>query len=165
MLHGFDRFEDMDFNALMKLYREGNLENGAYFYPAESKERQLTLAEQDCLKYLKQDFFAKPGVRYWVWEEGGAYISALRLEPMEQGLLLEALETEPSHRCRGYARALLAAVLRELPKDSTVYSVVSDDNEASLRAHKSCGFLAVPMPPAMAAIYDSKYYVTLSVTT
>lgn len=165
MLRMFDRLEDMDFDSLMKVYREGNLENGKYFYPLESEDRQLALAECDFRKYLNNDFFSKPDACYWIWEESGTYISALRLESVRQGMLLEALETDPDCRCRGYAKKLLKTVLRALPQGRMIYSVVANDNIASLRTHRSCGFSTVPMPEDLKEIYNAEYYVTLAVTT
>ena len=74
-----------------------------------------------------------------MWQESGAYVSALRLEPYKDGWLLEALETAPDHRRRGWAKALMRAVL-EMLGETTVYSHVSRRNEASLRTHYACGF-------------------------
>ena len=130
---------ELDFPALMEIYAEGNMENGAEFYPDESPERQRMLAEEDFRDYLRRDFFTVPGAYYAIWSENGGAVSALRLEPYRDGLLLEALETAPGHRCRGYACALVKAVLAQVGA-AKVYSHVGKRNAPSLRVHERCGF-------------------------
>ena len=129
----------LSFGALMEVYREGNLENGRRLAPSETEARQLQIAEQDFYTYLRDCFFTRPGAAYCVLEENGKYISALRLEPYEDGLLLEALETAPALRGRGYASRLIREVQQELG-NVRIYSHVSKKNIASLKAHRHCGF-------------------------
>lgn len=142
MLNFYDRLQDMDFAALMAIYVEGNQENAAERYPQEPAAYGIMLAEQDFYQYLRKCFFPAPGARYAVWVENGMYVSALRLEPYQDGLLLEALETKPEKRHNGYAKALIRAVLQQLKAQggTPVYSHVSKRNIASIRTHESCGF-------------------------
>ena len=79
---------------------------------------------------------------YAVWEENGQYISAVRFEPYRDGILLEALETAPEHRGKGYAAKLVCAALLQLQLQK-VYSHVSKKNTASLALHERCGFVKV----------------------
>lgn len=130
---------ELDFGALMQVYEEGNLENGAEFYPNLSGNEQLIRAQEDFYAYLRECFFQTDGAVYAIWEGQGRYLSALRLEPWQDGLLLEALETAPDLRGRGYAKALIRSVLGILP-EQTVYSHVSKKNTASLAVHAACGF-------------------------
>ena len=139
MLIRFDSLNELDFSKLMAVYREGNRENGEIKYPYLSAELAAARAEDDFYDYLRTDFFAHPGASYWVWEENGIYISALRLEPFEDGLLLEALETEPNYRKMGYAKKLIFATLEAL-SDTVIYSHVHKRNKPSLATHKACGF-------------------------
>lgn len=134
--------KELSFNSLMEIYIEGNQENGAERWPEESRMRQIQLAEQDFYCYLTECFFATPGAVYAVWEADGKYVSALRLEPYRDGLLLEALETDPEQRRKGYAAALVTAVQGWLREQGSVkiYSHVSKWNAASLRTHEKCGF-------------------------
>lgn len=99
-------------------------------------------AEQDLHQYLKDVFFRTPGAMYAIWEEKGRYVSALRLEPYRDGLLLSALETAPSHREKGYAEALIREALR-VCGSGKVYSHVGKTNAASLHTHCSCGFRTI----------------------
>lgn len=123
----------------MEVYAQGNLENGQANWPEESEMRQIALAEQGFYQYLQQVFFRTPGARYLIWDENGHYVSALRLEPYRDGLLLEALETAPRHRQKGYAVKLMAAAL-QYAGNVRIYSHVGKKNTASLRTHEKCGF-------------------------
>ena len=134
MLLIMKRLEELDFSALMDVYIEGNLEKAE-----EYGDGGLLRAEWEFRDYLREDFFRQRNAFYAVWEEKGKYVSALRLEPHKDGWLLEALETAPDRRRKGYAKMLIGAVL-ELMGQTIVYSHVSKRNEASLRTHYACGF-------------------------
>ena len=139
MLIVAERLSDLSFGKLMAVYREGNLENGQENWPEEPEARQIALAEQDFYQYLSEIFFRTSGAAYLIWEDQGKYISALRLEPYRDGLLLEALETLPEKRRNGYAAKLVLAAL-EYAGRQNVYSHVSRKNVPSLRTHEKCGF-------------------------
>ena len=135
VLHTAHSIRELDFSRLMEIYIEGNLQKA---------EEGLTLleAEQDFYQYLREVFFPTPGARYFVWVEEGAYVSALRLEPYGDGWLLEALETAPNHRRKGYGRRLVESVIA-LSEYERVYSHIHRKNEPSLRLHEACGFRKV----------------------
>ena len=139
MLITANSLRDIAFGKLMDVYQEGNLENGQDRWPDESAGRQLALAEENFYNYLQQVFFKTEGALYLIWEDNGKYVSALRLEPYRDGLLLAALETNPQMRKRGFAEKLVKAVL-ECVGEKRVYSHVSKTNAASLRTHEKCGF-------------------------
>jgi len=67
---------------------------------------------------------------------------AVRFEPYRDGLLLEALETAPDERNKGYAKQLLSDGLAYLRKrgSMTVYSHIHKKNKASVSVHTACGF-------------------------
>ena len=134
-----NNLRELSFGKLMEVYAEGNLENGCDLWPDELEARQIALAEQEFYNYLQQVFFRTPHAQYLIWEVKGRYVSALRLEPYRDGLLLEALETAPVERRKGYAEALLRATL-EHAGDVKIYSHVGKKNIASLRTHEKCGF-------------------------
>lgn len=133
------KLRELSFGKLMEVYQEGNLENGQIHYPDEQEDRQIALAEQDFYQYLHQVFFRTDGAVYFIWEEHGKYVSALRLEPYRDGLLLAALETHPQMRRKGYAAKLILEVMT-YAKELSIYSHVSKKNIASLRTHEKCGF-------------------------
>ena len=131
--------KDLSFGKLMEVYTEGNLENAQELWPDEPVGRQLALAEEEFYLYLYQTFFRTQGARYLILQEGGRYVSALRLEPYRDGLLLEALETAPECRRQGHAAALMLAAL-DYAKGMKIYSHVNKGNVPSLRTHEKCGF-------------------------
>lgn len=98
--------------------------------------------QNDLYDYLYEDFFRVRGAFYALWESQGCYVSALRAEPYRDGYLIEALETHPAERERGYAKSLLDAVLHsgKIPAGHPVYAHVHKKNAASLAVHAACGF-------------------------
>lgn len=133
---------ELSFSNLMEVYVEGNQENAEDFWPELPAGQRLLRAEQEFYQYLQEVFFAAPGALYAVWEENGKYMSALRLEPYRDGLLLEALETEPSQRRRGHAEKLIRAV-QDFCGNVKIYSHVGKNNIPSLKVHEKCGFTRI----------------------
>ncbi len=142
MLKLFHKLRELDFEQLMAVYEEGNRENAEEFFPDDTPAVQLERAKQSFEEYLREDFFRVPGAFYAVWEQGGEYVSALRLEPYEDGWLLEALETKPLERRKGYAAQLIAAATEKIP-NGPVYSHVGKRNAASMAVHLQCGFVKI----------------------
>ena len=141
MLHLAKQFHQLNFAQLMMVYEEGNRENGALLHPELPEGQQILQAEQSFYQYLRECFFRTQGAVYAVWLENGQYVSALRLEPYEDGLLLEALETAPCERKKGYAEKLIRAVQAQFPQK--IYSHVHKKNTASLKVHQKCGFCQI----------------------
>ena len=139
MLRIIRKMRELDFPALMEVYEEGNRENGEELWPELPEGLRMLSAEQAFRQYLQECFFVTPEAVCCVWLENGKYVSALRLEPYQDGLLLEALETAPHSRRKGYAAALIKAVL-ETFGEKKIYSHVSKRNTPSLRVHEKCGF-------------------------
>ena len=139
MLLVVEKLKDLSFSQLMDVYEEGNRENAEELWPNLDPAQQILLAEQEFYQYLRQVFFPTENARYYIWEEKGHYVSALRLEPYRDGMLLEALETAPSQRKKGYAVQLIQAVQTACPEQK-LYSHVSKRNTASLGTHEKCGF-------------------------
>lgn len=144
MLVVVNRLKDLYFSDLMEVYLDANRERGLTLAPEEPEARRIALAEQDFYCYLRDCFFSCPEARYCIWEENKRYVSALRLEAYRDGLLLEALETVPNQRRRGYAGRLIQSVQRLLEQQGTVllYSHVDKRNKPSLKTHFCCGFEA-----------------------
>lgn len=117
-------FPELDFEKLCRVYE----------YDAYSYAKRNALYD-----YLREDFFTLKNVFYAVWVVDGEYVSALRMEPYEDGYLLEALQTANPERNKGYAKCLLEAVLHSDRVD-TVYAHVYKNNRASISVHRACGF-------------------------
>ena len=139
MLKSVYALKDLQFSSLMAVYEESNRDNGEEFYPNLPPEQQLLCAEQDFYQYLRTGFFNRDGDVCCIWVENGVYVSALRLQKFEDGLLLEGLETHPQYRGRGYAKKLIAAVIEQRSCDK-IYVHISRKNIASIAAHTACGF-------------------------
>lgn len=145
MLKIIKTMAELDTKQLMSVYSEGNLENGEMLFGDLSADIQRIKAEDTFLSYLREDFFHQPDAVYAVWVEDNNYLSALRLEPYKDGLLLEALETAPNARRKGYACKLIGAVFSYLGATpwNKVYSHISKRNLPSIGVHKKCGFVQV----------------------
>lgn len=139
MLKIVEHPRELSFPLLMAVYREENRKNGVEDFPEEPELRQLELAEDGFRRYLWEVFFRTPGAFYALWEENGSYVSALRVEPYRDGLLLAGLETLPEKRGCGYGETLVEAV-QHLPQVKKLYSHVEKSNAPSLALHKKRGF-------------------------
>lgn len=144
MLRKIESFSELDSRKLMNVYAEGNEENAEYFYPNEpDRAAAVKRVETNFLGFLKKEFYSRPGSVYWVLEEDGEWVSALRASRIREGLYyLEALETRPDRRREGFAARLLTAVTQELKIGGPfrLYDCVSRRNAASLKTHERCGF-------------------------
>lgn len=142
MLKIIGKIGELNTHQLLDVYTQSHTDYGRKCLPELSSHEQLTRAQEDFLSYLREDFFQQKDAFYAVWIVDGIYQSALRLEPYRDGMLLQALETAPNARRKGYASSLIAEVLKNLQGSSykAVYSHVEKRNIPSLAVHKNCGF-------------------------
>lgn len=131
---------ELDFRQLMDIYEEGNRENAREQYPQMPVEQGVGEAEQDFYALLKDGFFSSPDAFYGIWAVDGRYVSALRMEPYRDGWLVEAVETKPQCRRKGYAGELMKAVFAHL-QTGKVYSHIHKKNLPSQKLHEGFGFL------------------------
>ena len=127
---------------LMDIYRQSNIENIAYFFPdAGNEETGLAMVENSFMEFM-EEFITREENRCYIWEEEGEWLSALRVERFDGYWFLEALETRPDRRKRGYAERLMIAVIQRLRGYGRVIirDSVSKNNEASIALHRKCGF-------------------------
>ena len=143
MLHLYPSAKGFPFSALPAIYRDSLRSSGAFQYPEEPRAQQELQAEADFLSYIRLDFFPRQGSLYALWDQDEKFISAARIEPYRDGVLLSGLETAPEQRCRGGASHLLESLLESLQEHGIrrVYSHVRKDNAPSLAVHKRCGFV------------------------
>ena len=141
MLKIYNCLADIDFRQLMDVYEEWNRINGKSVYGKFPANLQMLYSEQDFYAYLVE-FFREPSARYAVWIHDGRYVSALRLEAYNNGLLLNALETRLDTRNCGFAKMLIKSVLNDLRSKGSgvLYSHIQKNNAISIRAYLSCGF-------------------------
>ncbi len=142
MIHVIKSISQLNIAQLLMVYEESNRKNGSEKYRNYSAERQLALAEDDLVDYLRNDFFRQSDAFCGVWVADGLYKSALRIESYLDGVLLHALETAPDARKMGYAYSLVSSVLEYLRQEGygVVYSHIHKRNSPSIRLHEKCGF-------------------------
>lgn len=135
-----NEYDQMDIHMLLELYRESNIQRAREIRWCDKPSDRLDIVEDEFLEYLRTDFFASQGAFYAVWQERDLYVSALRVEPFDDGVLVEAVETHPQYRRKGFAKRLIKEVLAMVDKKYPVYSHVHKNNTASVGLHISCGF-------------------------
>lgn len=88
------------------------------------------------------DFFCNLHGSYFILIEDSAYVSAVRAQKFEDGILISGLQTKREQRNKGYAKCLLKCVCDEIRRggDVPIYSHVSEKNSVSLAVHRSCDF-------------------------
>lgn len=138
MLQIVRKLEDIPFSDLMAVYEESNRENGACRYPTKDKSLQLIEAEQDFYAYLHA-FFQQENSYYALWRQDGGLVSAVRVEPYQDGWLVAGLETRPDARRKGSAKDLLQALLAQMDL-LPVYSHIAKSNIPSQNVHLTVGF-------------------------
>lgn len=130
----FDHLHNMRFSQLTQVYAQTLGCSG---------NNNLLEAEQDFYQYLQDVFFVSDDAFYAVWLESEKYVCALRIEPYKDGYLLAGLETCPQQRGKGYAKALVSAVIDSLKAENKpvrIYAHILKSNIASIRVHERCGF-------------------------
>ena len=144
MLKIIEELDQLDIGQIMTVCYETNLKYGADRYGNLSPNLQLLYAEQDLYAYIEM-FLADDGTAYAVWAPEGVYKAVLRVERYSDGLIITGLETCLTDRQKGYATALLNAVILFLKEHFTgkVYSHIEKTNSASLRLHQKVGFTMV----------------------
>ena len=95
--------------------------------------------EQSFVNYLQEVFFRTKGAVYCIWVLNGCYVSALRLEPYADGMVLAGLKTAKDAWGKGYATALIRSAMEWLGTGK-VYSHIHHYNKASIAVHQRCGF-------------------------
>ncbi len=145
MILEINTFDQVDERKLMDVYQESNTENTHYFYPdLSNQDEALQKVECDYLSYIENDFLANRKNRYMILEHDGIWVCALRLYCVNDKLYyIEALETHPAYRRKGYATQLLAGMINLLKERGayTIRDCVDKKNTASLVTHQKAGFM------------------------
>ena len=140
-------FCDMNESDMVRLvhviYAEANLENAQWRRPGLADYTQAVQAEEGFFIDFLRAFMQKEQNRYYVLECGEQWVSALRLTRIDDFYYLEALETAPEHRQKGFASQLIQQVVRLLRQRGPVIlrSNVDKENRPSLATHRRCGFV------------------------
>ena len=144
MLLKITELVDENSKKLMDIYRESNIDNIKHFYPKiTDMEIGRRKVEKDYVNYLKNDFLTDSDRCCYVWKENGIWVSALRFYKIKDKLYyLEALETHPDYRKKGFAEKLICGVIDKLKSDGDfeIKSYTGKKNIASQMTHEKCGF-------------------------
>ena len=138
MLKIIDFADQLPFGQIMDIYECSNRDRGKCNFPQLDESEQLLLAEQDFYAYL-QDVLNRHLAIIALWSAEGRAVAALRLEKYHDGLLLAGIETAPAERRKGYASALVCAIVNHFP-NCKIYSHIFNGNHASVSLHTKCGF-------------------------
>lgn len=134
----------IDRDAFMALYRGSALENVPAWYPELPEDEGLRTYEDSYWEYMSGPLWEEGGVQALLADETG-YRSGLRLYPREgeNQWFLEALETRPDCRGRGFGLRALWETIRALEAEGPVRLEchVHKTNAASLATHAAAGFV------------------------
>ena len=130
--------KELNFSKLVYLYRVDVEKNRKMYYSHLEPNEGRLCAENDLYHYLRDVFFGQSKGVYYICEEQGVYLSALRLEGYEDGLLLNALVTDEDHRNKGYASVIFEEIRHSV--SASVYSHIHRKNAASIGLHCKFGF-------------------------
>ena len=133
LLRVFRGFSALDIRQIFKIYEESLTRNYSAKEPWESPEILF-------LEDLRL-FFGGKNNRLFLWEHAGEFVSALRLEPYQDGFLISCLETAPDQRRSGFALELMNAVV--LLEKGPFYAHVAKNNVPSRRFHEKVGFVKI----------------------
>ena len=116
------------------------------------------------MRFLREDFFPKPGNVLYVLEQDGIWVAALRLTKLEDCWWLEALETKPGERRKGYASTILRDCFpycRALGLDR-ILVCCKVENEASRRViRKNGGVYEATVTEPRRGVTLERYWIDL----
>ncbi len=160
----FDSFNEVNADEFLKIYKESSMDNSVRWYPALNAKDALKKYEAGYLEYMQNEFFIN-GRRLFVLADKAHYYCALRMTELSSGkYYLEALETNPAFRKKGFGKELILQtekLLKEQNSELTIISHVEKDNVASLNTHFSAGFkITADYYIEDGERYDSDYELT-----
>lgn len=131
------------YRMVHEIYIEASYEIAKEKYP-ELEDLTEAIREEEYYfveKFLGK-FLSKHENTYYVLEEEGQWVCALRLTKLDGFYYMEALETAPEQRQKGYASKLIKEVIKFVKQngETSIRSNVNKTNDASLATHKKCGF-------------------------
>ena len=125
------------------VYSEASYEIAKDKHPEmQDLEEAIQEEEQYFVEKFLGKFMSKNENTYYVWEENGVWVSALRLTKLDGFYYMEALETAPEERGKGYATKLISETIDLLRSRGEVIirSNVGKKNNVSHATHLKCGF-------------------------
>lgn len=126
----------------MDLYRESMAQLAGRFESPQAMEQAYG-------EFLKE-FVTHPNQMVLVEEVDGVWVSGLRCVESAPGVwYLEALETAPQARGKGWAKQLLTHTQQQLTQQGAreLFSLIDPNNTPSIATHVACGFVATQRQP------------------
>ena len=163
MVTYIQKIRDCDISALFSVYSQSLEEARTLHYLRLDANEGFLLASQDYYQYLSRVFFRTSGAILAVYSHNGKYVSALRLEPYQDGYLMNALETAPDCRGKGYGKHLVKEVITycRAVGIQVLYSHVHKQNAVSKRLHIAAGFTVLSSNATLLDGTFSTQYETL----
>ena len=161
MLEIVTSLSELNMSQLKQVYEESISTLAMNRYSKFHENLQILNAEQDFYADVSA-FFDVAGAEYALWISDGRYVSAIRLEPVDNGHLLTSFETAPTARSKGFGKMLMKAVVESVSrnKKSCIYSHIDESNVSSLKVHQHCGFRSLQYPAVFVDGSVQKDYVT-----
>ena len=105
--------EDIDKRKLMDIHAESNRENTSLLCPDERDEdKAISVVEEGYLAFFENEFYKNNIASCWIPSVCDEWNSVLRTLKVKDGFYyLEALETKPEERGKGYGCRLLSMVI------------------------------------------------------
>lgn len=108
------------YTLVHEIYIEGCMENAREKYPDVTDLTTATNRKRIPLSAFCRIFFTLPENTYYVLEKDNMPVSAARLSKINDFYYLEALETPPQYRKKGYASELLNEMITHLHQQGSV---------------------------------------------
>ncbi len=134
--------DEVNINEFLEIFKESSKENALEWYPESTAEEALEKYENGFLEYMRDTFWKEKGALALLsWK--GRYVSSLRLYTKDENtFLMEALETKPDCRKKGFASEIIRrtiSCLEEKYDRIELISYTGKHNIASQHTHAAAG--------------------------
>lgn len=142
----FSNPEGINKDEFLAVYKESAKINAPKWYPSLPFEAAVEKYESGYWDFMQDSFWDEKGILLVV-SSGSHYMSAVvAYQKANNSFLIEALETAPNERGKGYGKNALKEMLKFLVSsypDATVYSFTGKQNIPSQRTHESVGMTRI----------------------
>ena len=152
--HDYTVWSDYEMLYVVKEINNETVERLFSIYSESMDDLKLNFADDNEMRasytsFLK-DFIGNPKQLVIVEKNGDQWVSALRAIETTSGCwFIEAVETKPDERKKGYGKALIYNTIDYLSKIGMkeITCTIAQNNFKSQELHKKCGFLPTNEPP------------------
>lgn len=135
--------QDEIYKLINDVYIEGCYEIAKDKCSDKDKLAEAIEREKKYYANYLEHFFDNDNNDYYVLEDNNHWISAARITTSKECYYLEALETNPENRMKGFGEKLLLGIISSLEENGNIIlrCNVGKNNIASYRLHRKCGFI------------------------